>query len=117
MKLLDILTEDVDKKREKVKIVYSALKKGAIESDYGPKFLHYALPDEYTFEPIADVNGNPTIPACIVSYKDVKFYVEQVDGSLKELKWISDYYFINYTDKIKQKFRKFNIALYTSYND
>ena len=113
MKLLDILTEDVDKKREKVKIVYSALKKGTIKSDYGPKFLYYTLPDEYTFEPRADVNGNPTIPACIVGYKDVKFYVEQVDGSLKELKWISDYYLSGYISKIKEKFSKFNVALYT----
>lgn len=115
MKLLDILTEDENKKREKVKIVYSALKKGTIESDYGPKFLYYTLPDEYIFEPRA--GGKPTIPACLIKYKDVKFYVKQVDGSLKELQWISNYYLINYIDKIKHKFIKFNIAFYSRNGD
>ena len=110
MKFTDIINEDENKIKNKVKNVYRALKIGTITVQRGgPCKVKYVLPDEYMFTKSS--HGNSEVPSVIINNKDVKFYTTGNDGEPYHLKYMSSFDFLDYITIVKDKFNRFNILL------
>lgn len=112
MKLLDVLYEDEDRLKKNVRIIYQTFKKGMFidkRSETNLVKVKYVLPDEYEFSPSS--LGNSEVPSVILNREDVNFYYTRPGGETQQLKYMSNFDFLNYFDKIKTKFNHFNINL------
>ena len=106
------LNEETDKLRDKTKNVYSAFKEGMFidkRTETNLVKVKYVLPDEYGFSPSS--LGDREVPSIILNRKDVNFYYIKPNGETQQLKYMSDFEFLKYFDKIQTKFNHFNINL------
>lgn len=114
MKLLDIINEDEDKLRKKIKTVYHALKKSTFieqRSETNKVKIMYILPDQYKFTPTS--HGSSEVPSVIINRRDVNFYSIQPNGEAYHLEFMSQFERTEYLSVIKTKFNHFNINLST----